>query len=615
MKFLRVLTIALVSAFLILGQAEAKTKGRHSSGEHYRPKRKDSKPRHKDCCKEVVGECKDKTCKTKFDYCADFVIIGMGGAGCVLARNLTDAKFSVFGMEAGANDCNDPAIQDPISSGLTRTMFPQYFWCGVSIPQTQLDDRTFEWTSGRLCGGGVSVNGHLYVRGTNNGWQSLADLCGDDWSTANIFRRYKEIECFTNQNTGPISPNRGTNGLLDLVAGPLDITPDAQFLMDGYIEATGLQPVNDYNDQDENPNGPFFRWNDWQNKVSGLRESTFTGFLGPDVMSFDGKGLNGRKLEVSFNTTCLEIIFDECDPTKAIGVRFTRGGKCFTVRAKKEVILSAGFRSAQYLQLNGIGPVDTLVSAGVPVRVASKHNGRHLTNHPIVTLRFNAPNLDTGGAQPGFPTLVRVPGAFLPAVLPTNDPTGTRDIQWIMNDNPQANPDDSSFNLTALLLFPKSEGTIDIQDNDGFKMALVDVNYLGDTDGPGGTSLDLQTLRVGIQNLGLRFDDYFQANQVNHPGWGLSDETRTILESDADTDDFIRAVVRQAHHWGTSCRIGINAESDDGGVVDCRGRVFGTKCLRVADNSILRDQIDANLGGPSALVGWSIAEFLVEDHS
>ncbi len=550
-----------------------------------------------------------------FDFTADYVVVGLGGAGCVVARRLSD-DFStfVFAIEAGANEVNDQELQS-VTNSPRNQFFPKYFWQGVTVRQDQLIPSTtiFDWTGGRTFGGSFIVNGLQFVRGTPQLWQQYEDKLGSDWSVSEVFRRYKELECFQGPVINPTT--RGTTGLLDNLELPLNPSDDANFILGALESVSGLDAIVDYNDQSLAPIGPFSRWNSYQKKENGLRESTATAFLDTDVMSFDGKGLNGRELEVSFNSTFVSLIWDDSpggNSNKVIGVRFSREGECFNVKANKEVIISAGFRSAQLLQLSGIGPEDVLNDAGCPIHVVNNNVGQHLTNHPSVRgITFSAQGLDPEPKPPvGFTSRFPLPGAFLPAILPVVNPNAPgigREVQWINSAKVADNPDDSSIGLTALLLFPKSEGTIKIQDCDPFKIALVDVNYFADQE-------DIDTMITGIQSYVLGLDNYFRVNNPpkGAPKWGLLTPLRATIEDPVLLKNYILENVGQAHHWASSTRMGLNA---DDAVVDSRGRVFGCENLRVADNSILFTQTDGNLGGPAALVGWTISEFVIKDNA
>lgn len=564
----------------------------------------------------VLPECRAKSSSEQehFDYCADYVIIGMGGSGCVIARRLTDDfKTSVIGLEAGSNVIDQEPITDPsFQAELDHGYSAQYMWQGETIPQPQLADQSFHWTNGMIFGGGLSINGLQFVRGTPELWKRYEDALGEDWSVQNVFRRYKELESFTGPTLHPL--NRGTTGGWINMALPQNPTADSTYLLKGFEAISGLSEIIDYNDQYDSPVGPFLRWDLQINPETGLRTSTATGFLGPDVMTKEGKGLDGRKLLVSFDSFALSFIWDDCIHHKVVGVRYTKHGKCYSVKAKKAVILAAGFQSAQLLQTQGIGPKDVLDAAGVAVRVDNPHVGNQLVNHPLILgITFSAPGLQVIPEDEYYSYYT--PGAFLPDPSEPENPT-KRGFQWITipieegeggghghASNLYHDPVEpgSAFALIPLLLFPKSSGTIKIQNPNPLKIALADVNYLSDP-------ADLESFKAAIRQVVLGLDDYFEAHEApagNH--WSLLTPSREVIEDDEELTEFIKTAIEQAHHWSGTCRMARSAEQ---GVVDSRGRVFGVEGLIVADDSIL-DTVDGNLGGPAVLVGWTISEFLM----
>lgn len=552
----------------------------------------------------------------EFDQVADYVVVGLGGAGCVLARRLTDdKKTSVIGIEAGSNDIDQEPISDPSVNGeLDHGYSPQYFWQGATIPQTQLEDQTFHWTNGRIFGGGLSINGLQFVRGTPELWQQYEDALGDDWAVDQVFRRYKELEKYVGPTLHPL--NRGTEGHWVTTALPEHPTEDAHYILEGFEQVSGLPEVIDVNDQYEGSIGPFLRWDLQIDPNTGLRTSTATGFLGPDVMTKEGKGRKKRKLKVHFESTVLSLIWDDKGENKVIGVRYTRHGKSYSVRAKKAVILSAGFQTAQLLQTEGIGPREVLEAANIPVRVDNYHVGKHLTNHPLILgIVFSTPGLSVVHDEHDLYSYY-TPGAFLPDTSLAGNPE-TRGFQWITMPTSgggghgggghamhgSEGDEDAKLALIPLLLFPKSEGTVKVQNPDPLKIALVDVSYLSDP-------ADLESFKAALRHVVLGLDDYFASTTAPSGGhWSLENPSREVIEDDELLTEFIKTNIEQAHHWSATTRM---AKSGAEGVVDPQGRVFGVQGLRVADNSIL-NTTDGNLGGPAVLVGWTIAEFLINE--
>ncbi|MGE0009913.1 MAG: GMC family oxidoreductase [Candidatus Babeliales bacterium] len=544
------------------------------------------------CCTEPIKPCKPKH-KNKKYYDADYIIIGMGGAGAVIANRLTkDRKTSVIGLEAGDNNSQDPVIIIPEQGYffLFPFFYPQYFWQGEGVPQFQLDGQSYAWSSGRLLGGGTSINGLQVVLGSDAYWSEIEALLGSDWSLEKTRKRYKKLETYI--APFPTSPARGTNGPWTNIALPFNPTEDDQYLFNAMTVVSGMPPVLDFNNP-ETPNGAFLQW-DTQERIengSFLREATSYAFLDETVMTPNGVGVNGRKLRVHLRSTAIDLIWKN---NKVIGVRYTQDGKCHTLFARKEVIVCAGFQSAQFLQRNGIGPKDILNAAGVPVRVDNPHVGE-LVNHTYIGSLIQIPP-GTEIIPPAEPWAVWGPGAMLPAVTPPADPNNTlRDIQWI--STPLS---DELLFFGAGLMRVKSVGSVAIQNDDPLKIPLADANLLSNPE-------DIDKLADAYQNFALDLENYFEANPSPKGTWTFIAPTKDVMMDRDALIAFIKANASQAHHYCSTTKAALSPEN---GVVDPYGHVFGVKGLRVADVSILPVIPDGNTATPAVLIGWTIADFI-----
>lgn len=178
----------------------------------------------------------------------DYIVVGTGPAGAVIAKTLTDDKTtSVLVLEAGENNDKDQPIRDSsFAPELEEQYFAQYFWQGVGIPQKEVDDRTFEWTTGRLSGGGSSINGEQYVRPTTHVLRTWEKRLGPLWSPKRAIQRFKKLEKFSGKTNRP--GVHGFRGRVDIRQAPVNPTNMAKKLTAAIARATGFQEILDYND-------------------------------------------------------------------------------------------------------------------------------------------------------------------------------------------------------------------------------------------------------------------------------------------------------------------------------------------------------------------------------
>lgn len=554
-------------------------------------------------------------------YRADYVIIGGGTAANVLARLLSDdRKASVIVVEAGNNDSRNEVIRDSkfteIEFGLEEHFYPAFFWQHDPLPNGSLVNATPEdsvkvhcnlivnptdkhdedgkpevtagkYTTGRLLGGGSSINGQQWVRGSIGYWKRIHELLGDIWAPHKVIERYKEIEKYLGKT--PHEKYRGYDGYVDVRQAPVIPTQVDKDFAKAVSNATCLPIILDYNDP-WTSTGPFERWQLTQ-KPDGSRESSDTAFLFPDAIDEEGNGLYGRRLKYFFNTNALRIIFEG---NTAVGVQALRGNplQCISVYACRKVIVSAGVYSAEILQRSGVGPAPLLECLGIPVVADNPQVGQNLQNHLLVPATFTADPSKKGTPEED-PLALYSGGAFLPAITEGTDST-RRGYQLI-----GAVPSPGVFSIILIGLQPTSRGIIKIQSADPLTISLVDNNYLGDEND---IHQYIDAFRTYITKIAA------ELTKID-PTYKLTAPTPEVIADDNLLENYIRSGIDHTHHW---CGSNSMAKCPKKGAVDPTGHVYGTHNLIVADSSIIPLSPDGNTQAPSYLVGWTIAELLKE---
>ena len=408
---------------------------------------------------------------------------------------------------------------------------------------------------------------------------------GPLWSPAQETYQFTQLENYNGVTYNPDS--RGFKGRLKIRQTPAYPTDMAEKLVSAMEKATGLPRILDYNDPNT-PLGPFTRWQLYQ-IPNGVRESADTAFLSSDVMTPNGRGVNGRRLRVSYQSTALCVIFD--NEMRAIGVEFLKEGKFVRAYANKKVIVSAGINSPQLLMLSGIGPSEMLNSAGIPVVYHNPNVGSNLTTHTFNTATFTT-NPNDKALPDNDPYALYTSGAFLPDPTPGSNPN-RRSGQLIGQID-----SNGKLNIVFFLLEPKSRGSVKIQNGDPLKIVLADEGFLNNP-------ADLESLKniykIYIKNIAVELSKIDSTYQLVSP-------SMEVINDDYKLEMYIKDNIGPTHHIQGTLRMAPNAKS---GVVDAYGQVYGVKNLVVADDSIAPFASDGNTSAPSYFIGANIADQLL----
>ena len=524
----------------------------------------------------------------------DYVIVGAGSAGCVLANRLSfDPRNSVVLLEAGGPDTN-PWIHVPV--GYFKTMHnPELDWCYRTEPDPNVAGRRIDWPRGKVLGGSSSLNGLLYVRGQRQDYDRWAELGNRGWSYAHVLPYFKKSE----------DQERGADAYHG-VGGPLKVS-DLRLrrpIADHFIAAAqeiGIPANADYNGASQEGVGYY-----QQTAYKGLRWSTAKGFLKPARMR--------ANLQVVTRAQVCRIVFEG---RTAVGVEYIQGGERKIVRARAEVILASGaIGSPQILQHSGIGPAPLLQRVGVPVRLDLPGVGRNLQDHLQVRLVFRTRertlndevNNPLRKAWIGMQYALWRTGpltlaASQVAIFTRSRPDVDRpDIQFHMQPLSADKPGEgahrfSAFTSSVCQLRPFSRGHVEIRSADPLQYPAIHANYLSDErDHP----VVIGGIRVARRisaapSLASRIVSEFT------PG--------AQYQSDAELLEAARQYSQSIYHPACTCKMG----NDPLAVVDERLRVRGIARLRVVDASIMPELVSGNTNAPVIMIAEKAADMIIED--
>ena len=523
----------------------------------------------------------------------DYVIVGAGSAGCVLASRLSaDPKKRVLLIEAGGRDRN-PWIHIP--GGYYRLIFhPKLSWNFETEPEPTLNGRRMIWPRGRVLGGSSSINAMVYVRGQPADFDRWRQLGARGWAWADVLPYFKRAE---HQVRGA-DDWHGAGG--PLCVGDL---PDRHPLCDAFIEAAGQAglPANrDFNGASQEGVGYF------QFTLRGARRcSTAVGYLRPAERR--------PNLQVVTGALATRILFAGRRAT-GVALRVDGSGEQ-TAEASREVVLAAGaIGSPHLLQLSGIGPADLLRAHGIQVRHDLRGVGADLQDHLQVKLvyRVNRPitlneisRSRLKQAREGLRFLLRRRGvltsgpSFAGGFARTDPAYDLPDIQFhvmpLSGDRPGHLHDFPGMSIVISQLRPESRGRLRLRSPDPATPPALLASYLA-------TDADRRTVIAGLR-LGQRI-----AAQPALRAYldGPHAPSREDL-SDAELLDFAREVGYTQFHPSCTCRIG----EDEGAVVDPELKVRGMTGLRVADASVMPAVVSGNTNATTVMIAEKAADLIL----
>ena len=522
----------------------------------------------------------------------DYVIVGAGSAGCVLANRLSeDEATRVLLLEAGGSD-RSIFIQMPTALSIPMNM-PRYNWGFETEPEPFMNGRRLNCPRGKVLGGSSSINGMVYVRGHARDFDEWEARGATGWGYRNCLPYFRKAETWT----GCGDEYRGGDGPLDTCNGNEMANP----LYRAFIEAgreAGYLETADYNGYQQEGFGPMH-----MTVRNGVRASAANAYLKP---------VRGRdNLTVVTGAMTERIVLEG---KRAVGVAYERDGVARTVLAAREVILAAGsIGSPQLLQLSGIGPGAVLRAAGVEVAHDLPGVGENLQDHLEVYFQFRCRQPITLNAKLGPLAKLSIGTRWILfkdglgatnhfescAFIRSKAGVEWPDIQYhflpaAMRYDGNAAFDGHGFQVHVGPNKPKSRGRLRIASPDPRAKPKVLFNYLQHDDDRAGFRA---CIRLTREIIGQAAFDRFRGEEIQ-PG--------APVTSDDAIDAWIRDNTESAYHPSCTCKIG--AADDAMAVLDPECRVRGIEALRVVDSSVFPTITNGNLNAPTIMLAEKAAD-------
>lgn len=522
----------------------------------------------------------------------DYIIVGAGSAGCVLANRLSeDSTNNVLLIETGSSD-KSIFIQMPTALSIPMNT-KKYAWQFETQPEPFLDNRRMHCPRGKVLGGSSSINGMVYVRGHAKDFDEWQQYGAQEWDYAHCLPYFKKSEDWAFR----ANEYRGKAGPLGVNNGNQMKNPLYKAFINAGVEA-GYFETKDYNAEQQEGFGPMH-----MTVKNGVRSSTANAYLRP--------AMSRSNLTVVTHALVHKVLLEG---KKAVGVRYERKGKVVDVKANKEVVLSAGpIGSPHLLQLSGIGPKAVLEAANIEVKHDLPGVGQNLQDHLEFYFQFKCKRPITLNGKLDWFSKLKIGVRWILTKKGLGATNHFESCGFIRSKASVEWPDLQYHFLPAAMRYdgkeafaghgfqvhighnkPKSRGHIKAISADPTAHPEILFNYLEHEADREGFRACVRLTREIINQQAL---DEYRGEEIQ-PG--------THIQTDDEIDTFVRQSVESAYHPSCSCKMG----TDNMAVVDPQTRVHGIEGLRVVDSSIFPTIPNGNLNAPTIMVAERAADII-----
>lgn len=508
------------------------------------------------------------------DTSVDYVVVGAGTAGCILASRLSvNPDISIALLEAGGMDSN-PAIYDKGLNPMFSLWNPggAENWGYATVPQADLNGRVIDVARGKVLGGSSAVNAMIYIRGNRRDFDAWSQYGIHGWSYEEVLPYFKKSETYH----GPLSQYHGDNGPISIIDYQKP-SPASHAFVEAAAMLGATRKYNDFNASSQEAGAGFYQST---RTLDGVRVSAASAFVRPV--------LGNKNFHLFSQARVTRLLFEK---GRATGVEYATSDGLKTIRAKREVVLCCGaYETPRLMMLSGLGPAEHLASHSIPVIQDLPGVGQNLQDHMLLGVGYES----LIPLEP--PDLLAEAGLFM--WTPARSERTSPDLQYFFGPvqflAPEYATSGPGFTFAPILSQPHSRGTVTLASSDPMALARLDPCYLSREE-------DLAVLEYGIR----------YARELAHTS--AFDKLRgrelapgEAVTSSSDLRDYIRKVAGTVWHPAGTCRMGADREA----VVDDQLRVFGVEGLRIVDASVMPRLVNGNPNAAIMMMAEKAADLI-----